>query len=233
MEICSLRHGENLIHLLLCGQAAAAVDPGAAGVVVSALRSGGHRLELILVTHHHADHTGGVAELKSWSGCRVAAPAGGVFAADERVHEGDILEFSGISVEVLAVPGHTENDCAYYLPDEAAVFTGDVLFGGGCGRVFGGKPGQMWTSLCRLAALPDDTRVYPGHDYTLDNLEFAAFVDPDNDRVRNRLDTLRRREAEHLPFEPATMADERSTNPFLGCRDAADFARMRARKDGW
>ena len=233
MDIRTLRYAENFIYMLLEGRRAAVVDPGAAQPVTAALQAQGCTLELVLITHHHADHTGGVAELKEQSQCRVVGPPGGLTAVDEPVGEGDVVSFPGCSIEVLSVPGHTAHDVAYYLPGAKAVFTGDTLFAGGCGRVFSGRPQVMWASLCRLLALPEDTRVYGGHDYTQENLEFAASMDPDNAAVRERLDVFCRREAEGRPFEASTIAEEKRTNPFLRCRDAADFARVRSRKDAW
>jgi len=232
MEITALRYGDNFIYLLQAGRSAAAVDPGAARPVAEALSAAGRRLELILLTHQHADHTGGVAELKRALGCRVAGPPGGR-PADTAVQGGETLAFAGVSIEVLSVPGHTANDVAFHVPAESAVFTGDTLFAAGCGRVLSGRAELMWDSLRRLAALPDGTRVFGGHDYTLENLEFAAFIDPANAAVRERLGALRRRAAEGRAFEPSTIAEERRTNPFLRCRDAAEFARLRARKDAW
>jgi hydroxyacylglutathione hydrolase len=233
MDIRTLRYADNFIYLLREGQRAAVVDPGAAQPVAAALQAEGCALELALITHHHADHTGGVAELKERSACRVVGPPGGLTAVVSPVGGGDVVSFAGRSIEVLPVPGHTVHDLAYYLPEARVVFTGDTLFAGGCGRVLGGQPQVMWDSLCRLRALPEDTRVFGGHDYTEENLEFAAFVDPQNAAVQNRLDSLRRRAAQGRPFEASTIAEEKQTNPFFRCRDAADFARLRSRKDAW
>jgi hydroxyacylglutathione hydrolase len=233
MDILTLKHGDNFIHLLLAGRQAAAVDPGAAEPVAAALQAQGCMLELVLITHHHGDHTGGVSELKKRFSCRVVAPAGNLAPSHETVAGGERVPFSGCSIQVLAVPGHTANDVAYYLPGAQAVFTGDTLFAGGCGRVFSGQPQVLWASLCRLRALPAGTQVFGGHDYTRENLEFAAHIEPGNAAVRARLDGVRRRESEGGPFEASTLAEERQTNPFFRCRDAADFARVRALKDAW
>lgn len=233
MEIRTLRHGDNFIYLLAEGRTAAVVDPGSARPVDAELQAAGLKLDLILLTHYHADHAGGVGQLSRATGCRVAGPPGGLVAVSERVGEGDVVPFAGQRIQVLAVPGHTPHDVAYYLPDEKAVFSGDVLFSGGCGRMFSGPAERMWDSLCRLRALPDETRVFGGHDYTLDNLEFAAFVDSENVALRDRIARFRRNSEAGAAFEASTIAEEKLTNPFLRCRDAAEFARLRSRKDAW
>lgn len=232
MDIRTLRNGDNHIYLLVADGIMAVVDPATAGPVEGAGRQLGCRLELVLITHHHADHTGGVEELRARWGCRVAGPPGGM-AVDTVVRDGDCLSFGRHAIEVLSVPGHTDHDVAYCVPDAHAVFTGDVLFAGGCGRVFGGQTETMWESLCRLRALPDDVRVFGGHDYTEDNLEFALSLAPGDADVQVRLDALRRQQAQGLPLAPSTIAEERRTNPFLRCRSAEEFARIRKLKDAW
>jgi hydroxyacylglutathione hydrolase len=233
MNISTLRHGDNFIYVLHEGGSAAVVDPGVAPPVHDALQALGCSLELILITHHHSDHAGGVAPLKKATGCRAVGPSGGLAALDQLVGEGAVVPFAGHTMRVLSVPGHTQHDVAYYLPDEKALFPGDVLFAGGCGRMFSGPAELMWESLCRLRALPDDTRVFGGHDYVLDNLEFAAFVETDNADIRERIGRFRRNSGAGAPFEVPTLAEEKRTNPFLRCRDAAEFARLRSRKDQW
>lgn len=233
MEIHTLRYADNFIYLLLEEERAAVVDPRAALPVAALLQARAVALELILITHHHGDHTGGVPELKERWPCRVAGPADGLLAVDPAVVEGDRIPFGPCQIHVLEVPGHTQHDVAYYLPEQKAVFTGDTLFAGGCGRVFSHQPQLLWASLNRLRSLPDETRVYGGHDYTEENLEFALSLDPHNAAVRERLDELRRRAAEGAPFEASTVAEEKRTNPFLRCRKAAEFARIRSLKDDW
>lgn len=134
------------------------------------------------------------------------------------------------TMEVLSVPGHTAHDVAYYLAESNAVFTGDTLFAGGCGRVFSGRADWMWKSLCRLRALPHSTRVFGGHDYTEDNLAFALLLEPDNRAVQNRLAAFRRNAASDRPFTPSTIAEERMTNPFFRCLNVEVFSRIRERK---
>lgn len=212
--------GDNLIYLLTDGPSAAAVDPGDARPVAEALSRSGSNLELILVTHTHFDHTGGCEELKRLTGCRVIGPAG-TPGLDKPAADGDTVDFKKNRFEVIGVPGHGRNDVAYYSAEAAIVFTGDTLFAGGCGRVFGGNARQMWESLKRLRALGESVRVCGGHDYALENMMFAAELEPSNERVRRRLDSERQRCNEGKPLVAAALAEEKQTNPFLRCDDSA------------
>ncbi len=243
MHIETLRVGDNFTYVLIAGTHAAVVDPGVADPVVAYLDEKELMLDVILLTHYHGDHTGGVAALRR-TGCEVVGPANGAVEVDRTVVHGSEIDISGHAISAIAVPGHTAHDTAYYLPEAGALFTGDVLFACGCGRMFGRDAHQMWGSLCRLRGLPDDTLVYGGHDYTLENLRFAADLEPENAVVRERLDRFRVNPAAALP---STLAEEKRTNPFLRCdtepvaaaaglpgHTAAEvFAAVRARKDRW
>ncbi len=215
------------------GHHAIVVDPGDAQPVFDALAH--HKLQLaaILVTHHHSDHTGGVAALHAATGAKVWGPA------RERIPEpftplvqGDIAQALGLRFEVIDVPGHTAGHIAYFLPASAAqapvLFCGDTLFSGGCGRLFEGTPAQMLASLDALAALPGDTRVCCAHEYTLANLKFARAVEPGNDELTHynaRCESLR---AQGQPTLPSQLAIERRINPFLRSREATVFRAVRA-----
>jgi hydroxyacylglutathione hydrolase len=243
MRIETLRAGDNFIYVLIAGARAAVVDPGVAGPVASFLETEGLTLELILLTHYHGDHTSGCTTLKR-TGCEVAGPMGGSVLVDRVVADGQSLDFAGHTIRVLEVPGHTAHDVAYYLPEAKAVFTGDTLFACGCGRAFGASAAVMWHSLCRLRDLPGTTRVFGGHDYTLENLEFAAHLQPDHPAIRERLTRFR---ADPEAARSATLAVEKATNPFLRCdsealaqaaglpgRGATEvFAAVRGMKDRW
>jgi len=198
---------------------AVVVDPGDAKPVTKALEAGGLTLAAILVTHHHFDHTGGVASLAETWACPVYGPENPqIDAITQRLAGGDRIEVLGCGFEVLAVPGHTLDHIAFFHRSETPMlFCGDTLFAGGCGRVFEGTFNVMFESLQRLAALPDDTRVYCAHEYTLANLAFARAVEPDNEALRERIAQAEALRDRDTPTVPSLLATERATNPFLRC----------------
>ena len=225
---------------LLCGsdgESAAVVDPGDAVPVEAALARRGLRLTAIVLTHHHPDHVGGVAQLKARHGATVFGPAGeAIDGVDVTLRDGDqpVLPGLGIALRVIDVPGHTRGHIAYFCERFGAdprplLFCGDTLFAGGCGRIFEGTPAQMLTSLGRLAALPPDTLVYCAHEYTLSNLRFASAVEPASSPVAERLAEAERRRAESLPTVPSTIAIEAASNPFLRTAQAAVRASAQSR----
>lgn len=219
---------DNYIWLLRRGDRVAVVDPGDAAPVMAHLQAQGLQLEAILVTHHHADHQGGVAALAEYWSAPVYGPADeSIIACSRPLSGGERIEVLGQEFEVLAVPGHTAGHIAYRMP--GAVFCGDTLFGAGCGRLFEGSPGQMAASLARLAALPDDTLVYCAHEYTAANLRFAMAVEPDNLAIRRRLVAVNGRRQAGLPTVPSTIGEEKATNPFLRCTEPAVVAAARRR----
>lgn len=226
---------DNYIWCLRRGGLAAVVDPGDAGPVIRHLEGIRASLAAILVTHHHGDHAGGIPELVARWPVPVFGPAlEGIAGVDRPVRGGDTVAVGELEVafDVLDVPGHTRGHVAYYgpkLPPEGAVFCGDTLFAGGCGRIFEGTPDQMHDSLSRLAALPPHTAVYCAHEYTQANLRFAVAVEPDNPDLLRRVDAVARRRAGGLPTVPSLIADELSTNPFLRSGAPAVVAAARAR----
>ena len=205
------------------GRSAAVVDPGDAAPVEAALAAAGLELSAIVLTHHHADHVGGVMALRDRHRPVVFGPATEVIdGVDHLLTHGDRIEVPGVGLglEVIGVPGHTSGHIAYFgrhhgTDPRPVLFCGDTLFAGGCGRVFEGTPAQMLDSLGRLAALPANTLVYCAHEYTLSNLRFAAAAEPDADDVRARLDEATRMRAENLSTVPSTIGIEQATNPFL------------------
>ncbi|HEU4623064.1 MAG TPA: hydroxyacylglutathione hydrolase [Burkholderiaceae bacterium] len=217
---------DNYLWLLHAHSHAIVVDPGDARVVQMALDTYGLALDAILLTHHHPDHTGGVAELVAHHGCRVIGPRRELIAhINEYVAEGDSVEVLDVRFTVLEVPGHTQGHIAYWCEAAARLFCGDTLFGAGCGRLLGGTPDQMWKSLRRLSALPDETQVYCAHEYTLANLRFARVVEPDNLAIANREqhDALQRKN--RLPTIPTTIGLERQTNPFIRANEPSVMQR--------
>lgn len=195
-------------------RAALVVDPGDAAPVELALARYNLDLAGILVTHHHADHIGGIGKLLQGRDVPVYGPAS-IDQVSRPVAEGDSLNLAGTTFNVMAVPGHTLNHIAFFAPEEPLIFCGDTLFAGGCGRLFEGTPQQMWRSLSRIAALPAETRVYCAHEYTESNLRFACAVEPDNTALKNRAKTVHRLRLSGEATVPSTLAEELATNPFL------------------
>jgi hydroxyacylglutathione hydrolase len=216
---------DNYIWLLRNGAAAVVVDPGDARPVLNVLEREGLSLAAILITHHHADHQGGVANLLAHGACPVFGPAAeSITGLTQPLRGGEVIRVDALDAEfrVLPVPGHTLGHLAYY--GAGCVFCGDTLFGAGCGRLFEGTPAQMLDSLERLAALPDETAVYCAHEYTEANLRFALAVEPGNRRLQARVDEVAVSRAKGLSTVPSTIALERATNPFLRCSEAEVIA---------
>ncbi|MDO9527268.1 MAG: hydroxyacylglutathione hydrolase [Gemmobacter sp.] len=226
--------------------ATACVDVPEAKPILTALRDRGWTLTDIFLTHHHGDHIDGVADLVAATGARVTgakADAHRLPPLDTAVVEGDTLMIGGVTGRVIDVSGHSVGHIAFAFP--GAVFTGDSLMALGCGRLFEGTPAQMWASLSKLAALPQDTLVCSGHEYTASNARFALTIEPDNPDLISRADRITRDRAQNIPTVPSLLSQELATNPFLrahlpeikaavGMPDAADdavFAEIRARKD--
>lgn len=212
---------DNYLWLLHRDGAAAVVDPGDGAVVQAALEQRGLALKAILVTHHHADHIGGLPLLsRHWQGVPILGPrAEGqkIPGLTRLLDDGDrvVLPELGLDLAVLAVPGHTLGHIAYHEARQGLLFCGDTLFAGGCGRLFEGTPRQMYNSLQRLAALDGATRVYCAHEYTLSNLDFARAVEPASAVLAAEIERVRALRARHEPSLPSTLQRERAVNPFL------------------
>ena len=228
--------------------ATAAIDAPEAGPVEAALQGNGWKLTDILVTHHHGDHTGGIAALKKQYGCRVVAPRGEaekIPEVDETVKEGDTVKVGNLAAHVLETPGHTLGHIAYWFHGDKMAFVGDTLFSIGCGRVIEGNPEMMWRSLAKLRDLPGDTRIFCGHEYTQANIRFALTIEPNNKALLARAAQVDKLVAEKKLTIPSTMAEEREANCFLradvpevaasvglsGKPPAEVFAEVRARKN--
>ena len=220
---------DNYLWLIHNGQEAIVVDPGDATVILQALAQHGLRLSAILLTHHHSDHIGGVDELLTHFTVPVYGPAhDGIDSVTVPLDDADQITIEALHLhfDVIAVPGHTFGHIAYYAKQLDAVFCGDTLFAGGCGRLFEGTPAQMLNSLDQLAALPENTAVYCAHEYTLSNLAFAAEVEPGNQALHARIAREQQKRHEGIPTVPTQIGLEKQTNPFLRTREATVIARL-------
>lgn len=196
----------------------AAIDTPAAAAVNAALQATGWQLTHILNTHHHLDHSGGNLELQTKWGCTIigsSSDAARIPGIQQQVSDGEHFDLGGHSVRVLDVSGHTRGHIAYYFEDDAILFSGDALFALGCGRLFEGTAEQMWTSLQKVMALPDDTVVYCAHEYTQANAQFALSVEPQNEELVARAKQIDALRAQSKPTVPSDIGLEKRTNPFL------------------
>jgi hydroxyacylglutathione hydrolase len=237
-----------LIHDPTTG-ATACVDVPEAGPTLAALAERGWRLTDILVTHHHADHIQGVPEVKAqFPNAKAWGPAkdaGRIPFLDHKLAEGEYARVGSLAAKVIETPGHTLGHIAYHFEEDEIAFCGDTLFSLGCGRVFETPLAVMWSSLAKLAALPGQTRVYCGHEYTQANGRFALAIEPGNPALQARVEEVARLRAERRPTVPTTLAAELAANPFLrveepavqaaigmsGAAPEAVFGELRSRKD--
>ncbi|KGF70672.1 hydroxyacylglutathione hydrolase [Hoeflea sp. BAL378] len=238
-----------ILHDPLTGETAS-VDAPDGAVIARRLEQDGWRLSHLLVTHHHPDHVEGIPALVESYKPQVigpAAEAGKIRGLTRSLRDGETFQFAGRTVNVISTPGHTAGHICFHIPTEDLLFAGDTLFALGCGRLFEGSPEDMFRSLSRLAELPDQTRVYCGHEYTQSNARFAVSVDPDNHALAERMAEINDMRAKGLPTLPTTIGFEKRTNPFLrtgdpairrhlGMESASDaevFAELRRRKDSF
>jgi len=211
-------------------------DPGEAGPCLAAIEAAGGRLDLILLTHHHGDHVDGVADVVARTGAKVVgarADAHRLPPLDEAVRPGDHVAIGAASALVLDSPGHTLGHIAFHVPAASAVLCGDTLFATGCGRLLEGTAADMFGSLATLAALPAETLVCCGHEYTESNIRFALTVEPQNAALRAWAAAAAALRAEGKPTVPTTMGHEAATNPFIRAPDIATLAERRRGKDNF
>ena len=228
----------------------ASIDAPDENAILTALKRCGWRLTHIFTTHHHGDHVEANLALKQRFGAQIIGPAAErakIPGIDRDVGHGDRFSFGNFEVEVIATPGHTAGEISYHIPAAQVAFTGDTLFSLGCGRLFEGTAATMFKSLQRLTALPGDTKVYCGHEYTESNARFALTIDPENSALKERAREVAKLREEGIPTLPTTILREMATNPFLrahdpmirrnlGMESASDedvFAEIRKRKDNF
>jgi hydroxyacylglutathione hydrolase len=225
----------------------ATIDTPEASRILAEADAKGWKITQIWNTHWHADHAGGNAEIVAKTGARVYGPqeVDRIGAAPDTIlHEGDTVKLGALTAKVHETPGHTLGHIVYHLPDDHIAFVGDTLFALGCGRLFEGTPDQMWTSLSKLRALPDDTTVYCAHEYTESNAKFALSVDANNAALRAYANDVTQKRARNEPTVPTTIGKEKAANPFLRADDpalqkfvghsgdaVATFAEVRERKN--
>lgn len=226
----------------------AAIDAPDADPIIAALKERGWTLSHVFVTHKHFDHIEGIPALQAAYDCEVIGPEASAAETgmyDRTVKDGDSFEWAGRTVNVIETPGHTLDHISLHIPDEKLVFVGDTVFSLGCGRVIEGDHGMMWDSIQAIRALPDDTQLYCGHEYTLTNAKFALTVDPANAALKSRAAEVEKLRKEARPTLPTTIAAEKAANPFLraddpalmkavgmaGAKPAAVFKEIRTRKD--
>lgn len=251
MEITQFICRSNNFGVLLHDEASgltAAIDAPDAKAIETMLAAKNYRLDVLFITHHHVDHIAGIDRLKTVYGAKVVGPkkeADKIAGIDEAVDEQSRFEFAGHSVKIIETPGHTLGSICYYFAENKLLFTGDTLFSLGCGRLFEGTAEMMFSSLTKLKALPDDIKLYCGHEYTKENARFARTIDPKNTALINRAAAVDRLIAVGEPSLPSSIKIEKAANPFLRCddpairrtlnmenaSDIAVFAEIRKRKD--
>jgi len=212
-----------------------AVDPSVAEAVLEAAAARGWTISQVWNTHWHPDHTGGNDAIRAATGCTITGPAEAerVSKLDRIVAGGDRAKIGALEAELIDIPAHTAGHVCFHLPEAEIAFTGDTLFAMGCGRLFEGDAAMMYANMQRLAALPPDTRIYCGHEYTLANGAFALTVEPDNATLVRRVEEVKAQRERGEVTLPTTIALELATNPFMRARSAEELAARRAAKDAF
>lgn len=210
------------------------VDPAEAQPILTAAKNKSIRIEFILNTHYHWDHTDGNADITKETGAHIIAPfdpKNRISDVSQSLKEGDVFDFHGHIFQAISTPCHTSDHMCFYNRDQGILFSGDTLFSLGCGRFFEGTAQDMFAAFDKLRALPDDTQIYCGHEYTQSNAAFALHIDPDNAALVQRVQQVKSLRDQNLPSLPIDLGTEKQTNPFLRAKNAQDLATLRALKD--
>lgn len=225
---------DNYAYILQSGSDVAVVDAGESAPVIAYLDDQGLSPSVIFNTHHHHDHIGGNRELKKKYGAKIIAPEKDrhrIADIDEGVSEGHKLTFGDEEIEIMETPGHTTGHIVLWFPKSHILFSGDTLFAMGCGRTFEGTAEQLFNAFERFKQLPDDTKIYCGHEYTESNGKFCLSVDPDNQDLIERMQRVRKTRSQQKPTIPTTIELEKKTNAFMRAKNADEFAKLRILKD--
>ncbi len=225
---------DNYSYLIQSGSKTAIIDAGEAAPIIAHLDAHGLSLDYILNTHHHGDHVGGNDALKEKYNAPVIGPKAEshkIKTMDIGLAEHDSFEFGDETARIIETAGHTLGHICFYFPESAVLFSGDTLFSMGCGRLFEGTAAQMWDSLQKISALPDETMIYCGHEYTASNAKFGLSQEPNNQDLKNRMNEVQNLRAQNMPTIPVSLAIEKKTNVFLKAKNAAHFAELRSLKD--
>lgn len=212
----------------------AVVDPGEAAPIIKVLEDKGLKPDVIMITHHDWDHTGGIPAMINWHSCHVAGPereAEKIKNLDVLLNENSDLSFGGEQVEIIETPGHTMGHICFHFPQSGVLMSADTLFSMGCGRLFEGTPQDMWASLQKILSLPDETQIYCGHEYTLSNGEFCEKIEPENAAIKARMKEVRALLERGEATLPVSLHTEKETNVFLRAGSAERFGELRALKD--
>ncbi|MDA0781401.1 MAG: hydroxyacylglutathione hydrolase [Rickettsiales bacterium] len=234
IQIAVLPHNANYNYILHGEGETVIVDPSLSAPIIDVLKEKGWRADKIINTHHHWDHTDGNMELKEFYNAKVIGflqDAHRIPGIDIFLNEGDEIQICGEKARIMFLPGHTTGHIAYYFEELDILFSGDVIFAMGCGRLFEGTYEQAYESLQKIVSLPPHTKIYCAHEYTLTNGKFVRTIDPKNEDVKTRMQITEKLRAQNIPTIPTTVETELKTNPFVRAKSVGEFEKIRKARD--